>query len=297
MERRRKKSLGTCERSHSIRDMPMERVRLIRRHLQLHAQTMRGRVDFVGWGPPEDLSEDEWAEVGILLARIDASTPWWVGDWWNHGVENYGDRKMMVESPAWPGPSFQTCANAASVCRAFETSRRREVLTFGHHAEVSALEPKEADRLLDWAEATIASTGKARSTKDLRREVRRRRGLVSSSATTVPVELGKRSQEKAEQHHSVAKLQKELASKDAYIAELEAAREQQLNAKPSWVQDIGTATVKQLIDALVARAKEKSDFEIMQIVDQVCSRLNELKRNGVSWAAERANGPTNNPGI
>ena len=89
----------------------MERVRLIRRHLQLHAQTMRGRVDFVGWGPPEDLSEDEWAEVGILLARIDASTPWWVGDWWNHGVENYGDRKMMVESPAWPGPSFQTCAN------------------------------------------------------------------------------------------------------------------------------------------------------------------------------------------
>ncbi len=111
----------------------MERVPLIRRHLQLHARTMRGRVGSVGWIPPEDLSEDEWAEVGILLARIDASTPWWVGDWWNHGIKNYGARKTMVESQAWQGPSFQTCANAASVCRAFETSRRREVLTFGHH--------------------------------------------------------------------------------------------------------------------------------------------------------------------
>ena len=94
------------------------------------------------------------------------------------------------------------------------------------------------------------------------------------SATIVPVELGTRSQEKAEQqHHSAAKLAKELASKDAYIAELEAAREQQLSARPSSVQEVETATVKQLIDALVARAKEKSDFEIMQIVDQVCSRL------------------------
>ena len=77
----------------------MERVPLIRRHLQLHARTMRGRVGSVGWIPPEDLSEDEWADVGILLARIDASTRWWVGDWWNHGIKNYGARKTMVESP------------------------------------------------------------------------------------------------------------------------------------------------------------------------------------------------------
>ena len=180
--------------------------------------------------PPEDLSEDEWADVGILLARIDASTRWWVGDWWNHGIKNYGARKTMVESQAWQGPSFQTCANAASVCRAFETYRRREVLTFGHHAEVSALDPKEADQLLDWAQATLSSTGKSRSIKDLRREVRRhaRLGPVSSSARTVPAELGTGSDEKAKHHHSLAKLKEELASKDAYIAELEVAREQQL---------------------------------------------------------------------
>jgi hypothetical protein len=38
--------------------------------------------------------------------------------------------------------------NAAGVCRAFETSRRREDLSFQHHAEVASLAPAEADALL-----------------------------------------------------------------------------------------------------------------------------------------------------
>jgi hypothetical protein len=37
--------------------------------------------------------------------------------------------------------------NAASVCRKFETSRRREDLTFKHHAEVAALPTDEARNL------------------------------------------------------------------------------------------------------------------------------------------------------
>jgi hypothetical protein len=69
----------------------------------------------------------------------------------------------IVEREDWDGPKFQTCANAASVARAFETSRRREVLSFKHHAEVASLPPAEADELLDWAEASIAETGTPRS--------------------------------------------------------------------------------------------------------------------------------------
>jgi hypothetical protein len=34
--------------------------------------------------------------------------------------------KAIVEAQDWDGPDFKTCANAASVARAFETSRRRE---------------------------------------------------------------------------------------------------------------------------------------------------------------------------
>jgi hypothetical protein len=40
----------------------------------------------------------------------------------------------------------------ASVCRAFETSRRHEVLSFTHHQEVASLPPEQADDLLDRAE-------------------------------------------------------------------------------------------------------------------------------------------------
>jgi hypothetical protein len=48
--------------------------------------------------------------------------------------------------------SYQTCANAAAVCRAFEISRRRETLSFSHHETVAALAPAEQDRLLGEAD-------------------------------------------------------------------------------------------------------------------------------------------------
>jgi len=56
--------------------------------------------------------------------------------------------KAIVEAQDWDGPDFKTCANAASVARAFETSRRREVLNFKHNAKVAALAPAKADALL-----------------------------------------------------------------------------------------------------------------------------------------------------
>src|SRR3982074_689971 len=114
----------------------MERVRPVPHPLQLLIRSMRGRVDSPTWKLPDDLSKDKWIEAGIVMPRTGAGVMWW-------------DRKAIVDDPNWQGPSFQTCANAASVCRAFETSRRREVLSFGHHAEVAALGVKEADRLLD----------------------------------------------------------------------------------------------------------------------------------------------------
>jgi hypothetical protein len=42
-----------------------------------------------------------------------------------------------------------TCAHAASVCRALEPSRRREVLSFGHHAEVAALDGFQNSQLIE----------------------------------------------------------------------------------------------------------------------------------------------------
>jgi hypothetical protein len=134
---------------------------------------LRGRVLETGWDVPADLSEAEWCEAGKILGRLERSVTWCIGDWWAFGEAHYGDRKAVVEADDWEGPSFQTCMNAAAVCRAFkETSRRREVLSFTHHAEVAGRAAKEADRLLDWAQETVGETGKPRTVAALRSAVR-----------------------------------------------------------------------------------------------------------------------------
>ena len=49
------------------------------------------------------------------------------------------------------GPAYESCRAAARVAKDFETSRRRDLLSFQHHREVAALPPDEAD---DWCEET-----------------------------------------------------------------------------------------------------------------------------------------------
>src|SRR5271170_1865578 len=120
---------------------------------------------------PEALSFAEWADVGRELARSRNRIQWLVGDWWRFGAHRYGQRRLAVEQ--WGGPSFLTSENYGWVAGAFaETSRRREVLTFSHHAEVAALDPADADALLDWCLDMPA--GSRRSVHELRIEVRRR---------------------------------------------------------------------------------------------------------------------------
>ncbi len=82
----------------------------------------------------------------------------------------------LIEAKDWEGPSFQACKDAAFVCRSFETSLRRDVLSFQHRREVAALPPDEADALLDWCE----ETPKPRSTRELRGEVSRRRVKIGA---------------------------------------------------------------------------------------------------------------------
>jgi hypothetical protein len=90
------------------------------------------------------------------------------------GEHRYGERAAVVESEDWEGPELGACMNAASVCRSIETSRRREVLSFSHHAEVAALPVKQQEKLLDRAEA------EGMSTRNLRAEVAQTRAALHS---------------------------------------------------------------------------------------------------------------------
>jgi len=95
---------------------------------------------------------DTWVKEGLSLQKDYSTYKWDLGDWWNRG-HKYGERKRLVDSDDWDGPSFSTCANTASVCKDFESSRRREVLSFGHHMETQGLPFSEQDKLLDECEA------------------------------------------------------------------------------------------------------------------------------------------------
>src|SRR4051812_42880679 len=103
----------------------------------------------VGLTLPKTLDEKRWSEIGRFLSTVEGSVQWWIGDWWRFGEQRYGDRKAWAEEH---GMNFQTCRNAAWVAAAVETSRRRDVLAFGHHEAVAALPPDEQTKWLDFAE-------------------------------------------------------------------------------------------------------------------------------------------------
>jgi hypothetical protein len=137
---------------------------------------------------PENTSFDEWVSVGRRLCLGQQALNWHIGDWWAFGDHRYGDRAKVAAEGLF-GREFQTLANLATVSRAFESSRRGEVLSWTHHREVAALPAEEADSLLARAEREHLST------RDLRREVQAikaandpqaRPGEVEHRARTVP---------------------------------------------------------------------------------------------------------------
>ena len=133
---------------------------------------------------PPNLPFDEWREIGAQLRRARARLAWLIGDWWAYGEHKDGDRKALVESEDWDGPQFQTCMNTAAICRAFsDTSRRRENLSFKHHAEVASLPEAEADRLLDWCEEPLQQTGRPRPIRGASR------GMHAGSKKTIRMEV------------------------------------------------------------------------------------------------------------
>src|SRR5690606_10905108 len=69
--------------------------------------------------------------------------------WWLYGERRYGE---ACSQAAEVGYATQTLYNAASIASRIEISRRRENLSFSHHAEVAYLERDEQETLLDKAE-------------------------------------------------------------------------------------------------------------------------------------------------
>jgi hypothetical protein len=121
-----------------------------------------------------------WTYLGIKIAHYSNGSRWWLGDWLLFGRHKYGSRYRDAIDAT--GLDYQTLRNYAVVARRFEPSRRREMLSFQHHAELCALDDENQDR---WLDRAVAS-GWSRT--ELRRRVRASTaGLVAPRPATVRV--------------------------------------------------------------------------------------------------------------
>lgn len=99
---------------------------------------------------PEQLPFDTWRKLGVHLVRVSNASAWWIGDWLVYGETAFAERYELaiMNTPL----DYQTLRNYAWVARNFTLSRRRDKLSFGHHAEVVALAQEDQDVWLSRAE-------------------------------------------------------------------------------------------------------------------------------------------------
>jgi hypothetical protein len=113
---------------------------------------------------PRQLPFERWLIIGQQLSAVCTSAAWCLGDWLAYGELAYAGRyRQAIERTAL---DYQTLRNYAWVARRFEMSRRRDTLSFGHHAEVAALPEPEQDFWLRKAQE------RRWPVKHLRRQVR-----------------------------------------------------------------------------------------------------------------------------
>jgi len=137
------------------------------------ARATKVSLTTTGWAASSELPLAEWAEQGRRLGTIGRAAGWWIGDWLRYGNERYGER--YARAARITGYDVQTLMNMVYVASRIEPSRRREGLSFSHHAEVAALERDAQDHWLARAEADRLSV------RCLRDELRRERNVLSAA--------------------------------------------------------------------------------------------------------------------
>lgn len=109
----------------------------------------------------DELTLQEWREMGMWLNQLKDSIQWMIGDWANmalgyvdtwtkpDGTEFETRYAELLKSTDY---SYSTLRKFASVAAAVPVFRRRNTLTFSHHVEVARLPDEAQERFLDLAE-------------------------------------------------------------------------------------------------------------------------------------------------
>jgi hypothetical protein len=98
---------------------------------------------------PQTVSPDAWVDVGRLLAKLEGSLQWLVGDWLVYGEAiQWGDIPALAQEL---GFAVQTLYDYASVSRKVQFSIRIENLSFAHHRLVMSMTPDYQSYALQFA--------------------------------------------------------------------------------------------------------------------------------------------------
>lgn len=102
-------------------------------------QLPRTGIDFTA----AEFTQDEWWAMGNTLFAFEGVLQWFIGDWIVYGKHRFGCDIEAIAKHYDRDP--HTLENWASVCRKLPFSRRRDLLDFGHHEAVSALDKDTQD--------------------------------------------------------------------------------------------------------------------------------------------------------
>jgi hypothetical protein len=135
-----------------------------RREQQMARPVQQSELTRVGWMPSTNLGLAEWSAVGRRFGEIGRCSQWWLGDWIHYGNTKFGERYSRAVKLT--GYDVQSLMNMVYVASRFDVSRRRENLSWSHHATLAALEADQQDYWLARAAADKLSVA------DLRVELR-----------------------------------------------------------------------------------------------------------------------------
>ena len=91
-----------------------------------------------GWIPVDDMTFEQWSEIGKFLFDLRDASQWALGDWLNFGEAKWGEKYVQALNER--RASYQTLRNVSSVCRAYALPERVASVSFSHHALVAGWE-------------------------------------------------------------------------------------------------------------------------------------------------------------
>jgi hypothetical protein len=131
---------------------------------ELRSQDRSAELTRVGWTPGAELDLAEWSAVGRRFGEIGRCSQWWLGDWILYGNARFGERYSRAVKLT--GYDAQSLMNMVYVASRFDVYRRRENLSWSHHASLASLDHDRQEHWLSRAESERLSVA------DLRVELR-----------------------------------------------------------------------------------------------------------------------------